>query len=161
MQIELVRADYADPAHARLLVELLDAYARDPMGGGAPLRSEVRERLVPALAAFPTAFSVLAFADGAPAGMANCFEGFSTFACRPLVNIHDFVVLPAFRGHGLGRRMMAFIEELARARGCVKITLEVLENNQAARALYRKCGFEDYRLLDEGGNAMFWQKYLD
>lgn len=160
MDLHIVKADYADPTHARLLIDLLDAYARDPMGGGEPLRPEVRERLVPALAQRPTAFSVLAFAGDRPAGLVNCFEGFSTFACKPLINVHDFVVLPGFRGQGVGQAMMDFVEGIAKERGCVKITLEVLENNHAARKLYRKCGFTDYQLSAAAGNALFWQKYL-
>ena len=31
--IRVRRADYANPRHAHALVELLDAYACDPMGG--------------------------------------------------------------------------------------------------------------------------------
>ena len=37
IQAFVCQADYAQPAHARALVELLDSYARDPMGGGEPL----------------------------------------------------------------------------------------------------------------------------
>ena len=35
--IRICRVDYANPAHASALVSLLDAYAHDPMGGGAGL----------------------------------------------------------------------------------------------------------------------------
>ena len=112
------------------------------------------------LAQHPSAFSIFAYIDGAPAGLVNCFEGFSTFACKPLINIHDFVVMPEWRGHGIGRHMMAWLEKFAKERGCCKLTLEVLENNHAAKALYRRCGFADYKLADAAGNALFWQKYL-
>lgn len=160
MDLKIVLADYRNLQHAQSLIALLDAYASDPMGGGAPLRAEVKEKLIPALAQHPAAFSILAFIDGEPAGLANCFEGFSTFACKPLINIHDFAVMPQWRGHGIGRRLMARIEDIAKERGCCKITLEVLENNHAAKALYRGCGFSDYKLADAAGNALFWQKYL-
>jgi ribosomal protein S18 acetylase RimI-like enzyme len=160
MDLQIVRADYRDPQHAHALIALLDAYARDPMGGGEPLRADVKERLVSMLAQHPTAFSILAFIAGEPVGLVNCFEGFSTFACKPLINIHDFVVMPQWRGHGIGRRMMALLEDLAKERGCCKLTLEVLENNHAAKALYRQCGFADYRLAAVAGNALFWQKNL-
>ena len=46
MSIEVIRADYADPGHAAAIIDLLDAYARDPMGGNHPLDAAVRERLV-------------------------------------------------------------------------------------------------------------------
>ncbi len=35
--MHVFRADYANPVHAAALVRLLDAYARDPMGGAHPL----------------------------------------------------------------------------------------------------------------------------
>lgn len=56
----IVLADYHHPAHARAVVELLDAYARDPAGGGTPLSEAVKAGLPAALAARPQAFSVLA-----------------------------------------------------------------------------------------------------
>jgi len=160
MDIQVITADYGNPQHARALVTLLDVYARDIMGGGEPLREDVKENLIPALAQRPNAFSILAFAGDEAVGFANCFEGFSTFACKPLVNIHDFAVAPQWRGHGVARRMMDCLEKIARERGCCKITLEVLESNHTAKALYRKCGFSDYKLAAATGNALFWQKYL-
>lgn len=93
-------ADYGYEADAEAVVTLLDAYARDAMGGGRPLDEAVRGRLAAALDAFPGAFSLLAFDDDETIGLANCFTGFSTFAARPLVNIHDLVVKPGLRGRG-------------------------------------------------------------
>jgi hypothetical protein len=90
--LSVIRADYANPVHARALVSLLDAYARDPAGGGHALDTFARDNLVRCLAALPQAFSVLAFDGDTPVGLVNCIEGFSTFACRPLVNVHDLAV---------------------------------------------------------------------
>ncbi|WP_207869160.1 GNAT family N-acetyltransferase [Brevundimonas goettingensis] len=158
--MEVVRADYGDPIHAAAVVELLDAYARDPMGGKHPLSLAVREGLIPALAARPDALSVLAFVDGAPAGLVNVFEGFSTFRCAPLLNVHDVAVLAEYRGLGLARRMLALVEAIALERGCCKLTLEVLEGNHPAKALYRSLGFAGYALDPELGQAQFWEKPL-
>lgn len=159
--IKTVRVDYADPAHAAALVDLLDAYARDPAGGGEPLSAFARANLVSQLAARPFIFSVLAFAGGAPVGLINAIEGFSTFACRPLVNVHDVVVLPGFRGRGIAARMFAAVEAIAIERGACKLTLEVLSGNLAARKLYEKLGFDDYRLDPAMGHAQFMHKWLD
>lgn len=104
--LQVLQADYADPAHARAVVDLLDAYARDPAGGGEPLSDFVRQHLVEELAARPAAFSVLAHWGEEPVGLVNCIEGFSTFACRPLVNVHDVVVMPLHRGKGIAERML-------------------------------------------------------
>lgn len=160
MTISIIRADYRNPLHGDAIVALLDAYARDPMGGGHRLPEAVRATLVGSLAAFPTAFSVLAMVGDAPAGLANCFDGFSTFACKPLVNIHDVVVAPDHRGRGIARRLFAEIEAIAREKGCCKLTLEVLSGNAAAMALYGSLGFGDYVLDPAQGKAVFWQKSL-
>ena len=153
-------ADYADPRDAAELVMLLDAYARDPMGGGAPLDEDVRDAVVPGLAATPGAFSLIARLDSRPVGLANCFIGFSTFAARPLVNVHDMGVMPGRRGRGVGRALLQAVEDEARKRGACKITLEVLSGNERAKALYLALGYGDYQLDPEAGHALFWQKKL-
>ena len=154
-------ADYRNGDDARALVSLLDAYASDPAGGGEPLSDFAKSHLAPALASRPQAFSVLAF-DGAQAvGMINCIEGFSTFACRPLVNVHDVVVLASHRGRRIGELMLALVQELAQERGACKLTLEVLDGNRSALALYQRCGFAPYQLDPAMGHAGFMQKMLD
>ena len=160
MKIDIVSIDYRDARHASALIELLDAYARDPMGGASGLSQHAKRNLVPALARHPMAFGVLAFAAGLPAGLVNCFEGFSTFACRPLANIPDVIVLPPYREQHIGYRMLEQVARLAIARGCSKLTLEVLQGNRSAQRLYRRFGFDDDRLAAENGNALFWQKQL-
>ncbi len=160
MTIEVVLADYRNAAQAAALVELLDGYACDPAGGGTPLSAQVRADLPAALAARPQAFSVLAYDDGQPVGLINCVEGFSTFACRPLVNVHDVVVAPSHRGQRLAQRMLEKVEQEARARGACKLTLEVLSGNVSARKAYEREGFADYQLDPAFGSAMFMQKKL-
>lgn len=160
VKVECQIAEYANPQHAQAIVALLDAYACDPMGGAEPLSPYARAHLVESLAQRPHAFTVLAWVQGAPAGLANCFEGFSTFACKPLVNIHDFAVLPAYRGQGVAQGLMAFVEGEARRRGAAKLTLEVLQGNQPAQALYARCGFANYQLDPAMGYAQFLQKHL-
>jgi ribosomal protein S18 acetylase RimI-like enzyme len=160
MKIEIVKTDYHNNRHASALIELLNAYALDPMGGAHALSDHAKQNLVRTLAQHPMAFGVLAFADDLPAGLVNCFEGFSTFACRPLANIHDVIVLPRYRGQRIGYRMLEQVERLALERGCCKLTLEVLQGNRNAQRLYRKFGFADYRLAPENGSALFWQKNL-
>lgn len=159
--IDIIRARYDDAKHAAALVDLLDAYARDPAGGGAPLSDFAREHLVSELAARPAIFSVLAFDGATPVGLVNAIEGFSTFACMPLINVHDVVVLASHRGRGIAARMFAEVEAIACERGACKLTLEVLSGNRAARALYEKLGFDDYRLDPGMGHAQLMQKWLD
>lgn len=165
-RFQVCRADYANPVHAAALVQVLDAYARDPMGGGEPLSDFARTQLVASLAARPQAFSVLAFEAGAlqeqgqAVGLVNCIEGFSTFACRPLVNVHDVAVLSAYRGLRIAESMLALVEDIARERDACKLTLEVLEGNAGAIRLYHRVGFAHYQLDPAMGQARFLQKWL-
>lgn len=158
--IEIVDVDYRNLAHAAALVDLLDTYARDPAGGGMPLAKEVLAGLPEALASRPQAFSVLAFDGGQPVGLVNCIEGFSTFACRPLVNVHDVMVVESHRGRRIVQRMLARAEERAVARGACKLTLEVLQGNAPALQAYAREGFVSYQLDPAFGAAMFLQKKL-
>jgi len=56
--------------------------------------------------------------------------------------------------------LFAEIEKTARARGCCKITLEVLEGNGIAKNAYKKQGYSDYQLDPKFGSALFWTKSL-
>ncbi len=159
-RITTLRADYANPAHAAALVLLLDAYASDPAGGGQGLTAFAKANLVASLAVRPQAYSVLAFDGEQPVGLVNCIEGFSTFACRPLVNVHDVAVLVSHRGRGIAELMLAQAELIARERGAVKLTLEVLSGNQPAMRLYERIGFAGYQLDPAMGSAQFLQKWL-
>ena len=165
-QVHILQADYANPRHAQALVELLDAYARDPMGGSRGLSAFARTHLVSALAARSQAFSVLAFSgqedheSAEPIGLVNCIEGFSTFACQALVNVHDVVVLPDYRGQRVAEKMLALVVSLARARGACKLTLEVLQGNLGAIKLYERVGFKNYQLDPAVGSAQFLQMWL-
>lgn len=161
--VRVCRADYGRRSHAWALVTLLDAYARDPMGGGEGLSDFAMTHLVPSLAERPQAFSVLAFVgaeDATPVGLVNCIEGFSTFACQALVNIHDVVVLPAYRGRRIAQQMLDLVDVVARERGACKLTLEVLSGNTGAMQLYRRVGFANYQLDPAAGHAQFLQKWL-
>ena len=158
--LTVLRADYGNPVHSQALVNMLDAYAQDPAGGGHGLSDFVRQNLVAELAARPHAFSVLAFDGTQVVGLVNCIEGFSSFACRPLVNVHDLAVASSHRGRRVGEQMLSLVEKIARERGACKITLEVLSGHRSANKLYKRVGFESYQLDPALGQAQFLQKWL-
>ena len=158
MEIGLFKANYLDEVQAKDIKYLLGSYAADQMGGGNPIAEDILNNVVVELSRLPHAFSVLAYVDEKPAGLINCFETFSTFKCKPLVNIHDVVVLEAYRRLGLAQKMLSKVEEIARQKGCCKLTLEVLEGNQAAQQAYLKYGFSGYELDPKMGKALFWEK---
>jgi ribosomal protein S18 acetylase RimI-like enzyme len=158
--VKIVEADLSRAEDHAALLFLMDLYARDPMQGGEPLPDDVMRQLVPALLKHPARFVWLAYRNGAPAGFTICFLGFSTFNARPLINIHDISVRAELRGVGVGKMLLAAVESKARALGCCKITLEVRQDNDVARGLYRKLGFDRSVVGATGVPMEFWQKKL-
>jgi len=158
--VEFALAQWDEPDDCAAVTGLLDDYARDPMGGGTPLSQHAHENLPQAMAAMPGAFSVIGRIDGKPVALANCFTTLSTFACKPLINIHDLAVIADARGGGVGQKLLAFVEAEARRRGCCKVTLEVLTGNTRARRSYERFGFTSYTLDESTGHAVFLQKTL-
>ena len=158
--VEIVEADLNRTEHQQDVVELIDAYAQDPMGNGKSLTEEVRSALIPGLAQHPTTIIFLAYQGGKAIGIAVCFRGFSTFAARPLINIHDLAVLPVHRGQGAGRRLLEEVERKALDMGCCKLTLEVQENNLRARQVYEALGFAQSEYVEAAGGGLFLSKPL-
>ena len=160
MRVEICEANLSNPAHASAVVHILDSYARDPMGGAHPLPASVTEQLADRLAEQSHALVLLAHVDARPVGVAVCFRGFSTFAAKPLLNIHDLAVLPDSRGLGIGSALLAAAEVRARRLGCCKLTLEVRQDNIGARALYERVGFGDFAPGADPIPTLFLEKRL-
>lgn len=158
--IKIIKADLSNPAHANALVTLLNRYALDPMGGGEGLTDFTKANLASEISKRTNITVILAFDDEKPSGLINCIEGFSTFACKPLMNIHDVYVDANSRGKSIATKLLQAAEDLALEKGCCKITLEVLQGNEPAKLAYLKFGFDGYELDPEIGKAMFWQKKL-
>ncbi|HVN63417.1 MAG TPA: GNAT family N-acetyltransferase [Candidatus Binataceae bacterium] len=158
--MKIVRADLADPAHGAALVEMIDAYMRDPMELNAPAPEHVRRNLIPGLRANPSCRVLFAYRGAKPIGFAICFLGFSTFNARPLLNIHDIFVDASVRGLGIGLMLLKQIEKMALELDCCRISLEVREDNDRARGLYRKFGFDVAQLGPDRVTMEFWWKPL-
>jgi ribosomal protein S18 acetylase RimI-like enzyme len=158
--IEIVEADLSNPAHAHDVRAMTAAYACDPMGNDGRLDEAVLDRTMAGLRAMPHARVWIAYDAGAPVGLATCFVGFSTFAGRPVINIHDLAVVQTHRGRGVGRGLLRAVEAQARSMGCSKVTLEVGDANPRAKGLYESCGFEHASAGPHAGRALFYAKYL-
>ena len=158
--ITVRRVNYQDPTDRAALCAMLNSYALDPMGGGQALDEKNLARLCDDLATKPFAFSFLAWQGADAVGLANCFEGYSTFKAQPLINIHDLAVHPSARGRGVGQALMQAVQTEAAARGACKITLEVLSGNTVALKSYERFGFAAYQLDPTAGQALFLQKWL-
>ena len=160
MSLRVVAVDLENEAISKTWLELLDHYARDPMGGGAGLSDYAKANLVCELQGQPGFHGALAYSGDEAVGLINCFAGFSTFAAKPLLNIHDIVTRADRRGQGIGQALLHWAEQRARQLGCCKLTLEVLTNNTRALAAYERAGFGPYVLDPAAGHALFLQKYL-
>jgi GNAT superfamily N-acetyltransferase len=158
MSITCTQADLN--TQGQVVLDLLNEYAMDPLGGGEPLPENTQANLIQEMIRRPDiCLSFVAWVDGEPAGLANCIIGFSTFACKSLINIHDFTTVPKFRRRGVAKALLAHVEAHAREQGYCKVTLECLENNLPAKTAYTNAGFKPFELRPQDGPGIFFQKY--
>jgi len=88
----------------------------------------------------PAAEVILAFHDTDVAGFALFFHSYSTFLARPGIYLEDLFVLPAYRGRGVGKLLLARLARLALDRGCGRLEWSVLDWNVDAIRFYRSIG---------------------
>jgi GNAT superfamily N-acetyltransferase len=158
--LQFLHANLSDNNQFEDFWMLLNEYANDIMGGGTTLPIEKKEQLRIQLPEIKDSYILIAYVNGQPAALANCFTGFSTFNAAPLLNIHDFVVKANFRNKGIAFAMLKQIEKYAREKKYCKLTLEVLEGNKRAIHLYQCFGFASYELDPVMGKAIFLDKKL-
>jgi len=61
--------------------------------------------------------------------------------------IYNVTVVPAFRGRGLGRKLIEHAEQYANEHGYAVIGLMVAVHNPAARALYHRLDYQDSNIV--------------
>ena len=88
----------------------------------------------------PAAEVVIAYAGDQPAGFALFFHNYSTFLGQPGIYLEDLYVMPEWRGHGFGKRLLAHLAALAVERGCGRLEWSVLDWNEPAIGFYKKLG---------------------
>jgi len=93
----------------------------------------------------PVAEAVIGRAVGAPAGFALYYPTFSTFLGQPGLYLEDLYVEPRWRRQGLGRALFAHVARTAAARGCDRVSWQVLDWNEPALGFYRGLGAEPVR----------------
>lgn len=154
MNVEL--ADFKRQEHRQAIIDLMNAYMSDDMGGKLPpYNSKMEEQLLRGLEEHPSKLILLVRKEDQYIGLSNCFVNFGTFAAKPFINIHDVIVKKTFRGKGAGRVLMEGIAHEAKKLCCSKITLEVREDNIFAQKLYKKMGYGECN-----PRMYFWTKYL-
>ena len=88
----------------------------------------------------PFAEVVFACLEGEPVGFALFFQHFSTFLGKPGIYLEDLFVRPQARGHGIGRRLLAWLARTTLERGCARLDWAVLDWNLPSIGFYRSLG---------------------
>lgn len=131
--MEIRRATRADmPSLLELLRELATFEKLPPPDGAgyARLMQDLGRRF--------DAF--LAVDDGKALAYAIVYETYSSFAAKPVLWLEDVYVTPSARRQGLGKAMLAAVQEEAAKRGCVRVAWAVLDWNIEAQKMYDALG---------------------
>jgi len=94
----------------------------------------------------PCAEVVIAYFGEQPAGFAIFFQTYSTFLARSGTYLEDLFVEPKFRGHGIGKALLAHLAKLTSERGGARLSWSVLNWNEPSIQFYRSLGAQP---LDE------------
>jgi GNAT superfamily N-acetyltransferase len=116
--------------------------------------ASLREAL---FSAKPDAEVILAYAGDEATGFALFFHNFSTFLGRRGIYLEDLFVLPAYRGRGIGRRLLSHLARIAIERRCGRMEWWVLDWNETAIRFYRSIGarpMDDWTVYRLDGDAL-------
>lgn len=78
--------------------------------------------------------------DGAPAGLALFFFGFSTWTGGPTLYLEDLFVRPEQRKKGIGLSLMQRLAREAVENGCTRFVWQVLDWNEPSIRFYESLG---------------------
>jgi GNAT superfamily N-acetyltransferase len=130
--------------------ELLEAYFRELRARLAPAPVEVHERW-PADFHGPGAAVVLGWHEGRPVGCAGL---------RPMgagvVELKHFFLVREVRGRGLGRGLLAGVEEVARGLGARRMVLDTARPLREAAALYLSSGYLRIARYNDNPHGSAW-----
>lgn len=99
------------------------------------------------LLASPTACVLVAETEGRVIGMATGQTTISTAEGGFALLVEDVVVEAAWRGRGLGRKLLAALAEWAGTQGIGRLQLLADRNNQPALDFYQKIGWQNTELV--------------
>ncbi|MEZ5137439.1 MAG: helix-turn-helix domain-containing GNAT family N-acetyltransferase [Acidimicrobiales bacterium] len=99
----------------------------------------------------PDGVLLLARLHGDPVGCAAV-----KFLPGPLAEIKRMWVAPSARGLGVARRLLADLEERARAAGCRRSQLDTNGTLAEAIALYRSAGYQEVDAFNDEPHATLW-----
>ena len=88
----------------------------------------------------PRVFCDIAEWHGEPVGLALWYHSFSSFAGRHGIYLEDLFVRPAFRGHGLGKALLAGLAQRCVDESLARLEWSVLDWNVPAVDFYKAQG---------------------
>lgn len=99
----------------------------------------------------PNGVLLLARVDGEPAGL-----GGVRHLDTGVAEVKSMYVAPAYRGTGLGRRILARLDEIALEHGCRAVRLDSSAYLTPALGLYRSAGYREVPAYNENPKADLW-----
>ncbi|HEY2739353.1 MAG TPA: GNAT family N-acetyltransferase [Thermoanaerobaculia bacterium] len=99
----------------------------------------------------PNGAFLLARVDGEPAGI-----GGIRYLDAEVAEVKSMYVAPPFRGSGLGRRILARLDEIALEHGCRAVRLDTSDYLTPAVGLYRSAGYREVPAYNENPKADLW-----
>ena len=141
-QVRALYADFVREADGPLVYDREEA--------GIDLDAEIAAG-PPADLAPPNGVLLLARVDGEPAGL-----GGVRHLDTEVAEVKSMYVAPAFRGSGLGRRILARLDEIAIEHGCHAVRLDTSDYLTPAVGLYRAAGYREVPAYNENPKADLW-----
>jgi GNAT superfamily N-acetyltransferase len=99
----------------------------------------------------PGGVFLLARVDGEPAGI-----GGVRFLDTEIAEVKSMFVSPAFRGLGLGRRILTELDRIATEHGCRAVRLDSSAYLTEAIGLYRSAGYREVPPYNDNPKADVW-----
>ena len=138
------------PLYADFIREADGPLAYDREGAGIDLEAEIAAG-PPADLVPPNGLLLLARATDKPAGL-----GGVRHLDTEVAEVKSMYVAPAYRGTGLGRQILARLDEIALEHGCRAVRLDTSDYLTPAVGLYRSAGYREVPAYNENPKADLW-----
>lgn len=160
--IKVVTADRNNVFHVIDFYQLMKDYSKHEMSGSESISSDILMQVLNYCFDIKNGIIFIAYrALIDPVGFVTCLYGYSTFAGKKTLNIHDIYVAENEASKGIGNILLDRVESHARSHDYCKITLEVRTDNEKAKKIFLRSGFENGGQFGGKFAAMeYWQKYL-